>query len=287
MIRTEFYLGSERWKVQYFNRNRGPNEYFEQTRGLRTLVANFNGGVAMCKWEKRNQLIEKPINFTQPVYAYTSHCDPNLIVLFDPSTAPATDGSAPPIFERKKKKETIRGKLTPDEFDCNVERLFEFLCEKQGISRTNVLPCPNQYASIEYGFDYQGADEMNMLFYAEVRDPQREYNREKFTSFLLAPGLSLAQRTEMRRITVQTHHVISFRRHIQHFPIEFPFGGVEFNYIPCQNLYLEVDMTKPLQLPPKCTAFKNRVRAKEGKQVLQNLINNDNYQLCLVEQHGL
>lgn len=281
MIRTEFYLSNERWRVQYFNRNRNINEYFEQKRGLRTLVADFKGQITVCKWEKRKQLIERPIDYTLPVYAYTSHCDPNLTVLFDSSLR--TDEKGGLLFTRsKKKKETVRNKLTPEQFECNLENLFAYLCRKQGLDKSTVT---NQYATIDYGFD-DGleSDNENTLFYAEVRDPQREYNREKHMSFLLAPGLSMGQHTDSRLVTVQVNHVISFRRHIQYFPVEFPFAGVEFNYIPCRNLYLEVDMTKPLILPPHSSAFKNKHRSKEGQHLLQCLLTYNNYQLCLVEQ---
>lgn len=279
MIRTEFYLSNERWRVQYFNRNRNINEYFEQTRGLRTLIADFKGQTTVCKWEKRKQLVERPIDYTLPVYAYTSHCDPSLTVFFDSSLK--TDDKGDSLFNHKKKKETARNKLTPEQFECNLENLFVFMCRKQGLDKSTVA---NQYATIDYGFEGAEADDENTLFYAEIRDPQREYNREKHTSFLLAPGLSLGQRTDSRLVTVQTNHVISFRRHIQYFPVEFPFGGVEFNYIPCRNLYLEVDMTKPLVLPPHSSSFKNKHRSKEGEHLLQCLLAYNNYQLCLVEQ---
>ena len=281
MIRTEFYLSNERWRVQYFNRNRNINEYFEQKRGLRTLVADFKGQITVCKWEKRNQLIERPIDYKLPVYAYTSQCDPNLTVLFDSNLK--TDDKGNLLFTRKKKKETVRNKLTPDQFECNLENLFAYLCSKQGLDKSTSVA--NQYATIDYGFD-DGleSDNENTLFYAEVRDPQREYNREKHISFLLAPGLSMGQRTDSRLVTVQVNHVISFRRHVQYFPVEFPFAGVEFNYIPCRNLYLEVDMTKPLILPPHNSAFKNKHRSKEGRHLLECLLTYNNYQLCLVEQ---
>lgn len=282
MIRTEFYLSNERWRVQYFNRNRNINEYFEQKRGLRTLVADFKGQITLCKWEKRKELIERPIDYKLPVYAYTSHCDPNLTVLFDSSLK--TDDKGSSLFTRKKKKETtLRNKLTPDQFECNLENLFAYLCTKQGLDKSSAVA--NQYASIDYGFD-DGleSDNENTLFYAEVHDPQREYNREKHISFLLAPGLSIGQRTDSRLITVQVNHVISFRRHIQYFPVEFPFVGIEFNYIPCRNLYLEVDMTKPMILPPHSSAFKNKHRSKEGQHLLRCLLTYNNYQLCLVEQ---
>lgn len=281
MIRTEFYLSNERWQVQYFNRNRNINEYFEQKRGLRTLVADFKGRITVCKWEKRKKLIERPIDYKLPVYAYTSHCDPNLTVLFDSSLKTEDKGSL--LFTRKKKKETVRNKLTPDQYECNLENLFAYLCSKQGLDKSSAVA--NQYATIDYGFD-DGleSDNENTLFYAEVRDPQREYNRDKHTSFLLAPGLSIGQRTASRLITVQVNHVISFRRHIQYFPVEFPFVGIEFNYIPCRNLYLEVDMTKPMILPPRTSAFKNKHGSKEGEHLLQCLLTYNNYQLCLVEQ---
>lgn len=290
MIRTEFFIANERWHVQYFNRNRNTNEYFEQKhQGLRTLIADVHGRVNTCRWEKKTHMLDRPLDLHLPIHTYTSRAEPSLVVLFDVTNTNRSE-EKPKLFRLKSEQPYCsRGKLIPDLYECDLEELFLFLCEKQGI-RTNNYNDNSQnevYERIDYGFDEKQNDPKNRiensLFYAEVRDPHREYNREKHTAFLLAPNLSLTGSKKKRLIIVQSHHVICFRPHVQYIPIEFPFAGLEYNYFPFQNTFLEVNMTQPLTLPFNANALKNKYK-QDYPQLLFSLLKNNNYQLCLVEQ---